>query len=151
MTAIPLPYGDDPDTKGFWDAAREKRLVVQRCKACGHCQFPPHPFCARCARDETEWVDASGRGQVWSFGIAHGPMLPGFQDLVPYPMIVVELDDHPYIRMVGSLVAAPDAPINSVPASAIRIGLPVAVTFTAVSDDITLPRWMPRASESLIP
>ena len=151
MTAIPLPYGDDPDTKGFWDAAREKRLVVQRCKACGHCQFPPHPFCARCARDETEWVNASGRGQVWSFGIAHGPTLPGFQDLVPYPMIVVELDDHPYIRMVGSLVAAPDATINSVPASAIRIGLPVAVTFTAVSDDITLPRWMPRASESLTP
>ena len=151
MTAIPLPYGDDPDTMGFWDAAREKRLVVQRCKACGHCQFPPHPFCAGCARNETEWVDAVGRGQVWSYGIAHGPTLPGFQDVVPYPMIVVELDDHPHIRMVGSLVAAPDAPINSVPASAIRIGLPVDVIFTAVSDDITLPRWMPRASEGQKP
>jgi uncharacterized OB-fold protein len=151
MTAIPLPYGDDPDTKGFWDATREQRLVVQRCKTCSHCQFPPHPFCAVCAHDETEWVDAAGRGQVWSFGIAHGPTLPGFQNLVPYPMIVVELEEHPHIRMVGSLVAAPDAPINSVPASAIHIGLPVNVTFTAVSDDITLPHWMPRASESLKP
>jgi hypothetical protein len=66
-------------------------------------------------------------------------------------MIVVELEDHPHLRMVGSLVAAPDAPINSVAASAIHIGMPVDVTFTAVSDDITLPRWMPRASEGQQP
>lgn len=151
MTAIPLPYADDPDTMGFWDATRDGRLVVQRCTACGHCQFPPHPFCAACAHAETEWVDASGRGQVWSYGIAHGPTLPAFQDLVPYPMIVVELEDHPDIRMVGSLVAAPDAAINSVPATAIRIGMPVEVTFTAVSPDITLPRWMPLTSESVTP
>lgn len=147
MTAIPLPYGDDPDTMGFWQAAREKRLVVQCCRACGRSQFPPHPFCAACAHGETEWVDTAGRGSVWSYGVAHGPTLPGFQELVPYPMIVVALDDHPHIRMVGSLVAAPDAAINSVVGSAIRIGLPVDVTFAAVSDDITLPRWMPRASE----
>jgi len=151
MTAIPLPYADDPDTAGFWDAAREGRLVVQRCKACGHCQFPPHPFCAACAHAETEWAETSGRGSVWSYGVAHGPTLPGFQDVVPYPMIVVEFEDHPHIRMVGSMVAAPDAAINSVPVSAIRIGMPVDVTFAAVSDDITLPRWMPRVSESLKP
>lgn len=147
MIAIPLPYADDPDTMGFWRAARENRLVVQRCMSCMHCQFPPHPYCAACAHGQTEWVDTAGRGTVWSYGVAHGPTLPGFQDLVPYPMIVVELDDHPHIRMVGSLVAGAGAAINSVALPTLRIGLPVDVTFAAISDDITLPRWMPRASE----
>ncbi|WP_269932995.1 Zn-ribbon domain-containing OB-fold protein [Aminobacter sp. HY435] len=151
MTAIPLPYTDEPDTRGFWQAAREGRLVVQCCTACGHRQFPPHPFCENCAHAETEWVETPGRGNIWSFGVAHGPSLPGLQDVVPYPMIVVELDEHPHIRMVGSLVTGPDAPINSVPAGDIRIGLPVEVTFAAVSDDVTLPRWMPRRSEGRKP
>ncbi|WP_378951331.1 Zn-ribbon domain-containing OB-fold protein [Mesorhizobium sp. ANAO-SY3R2] len=151
MTAMPLPYTDDPDTKGFWDAARERRLVIQRCAACGHCQFPPHPFCANCAHAEIEWVETTGGGRIWSFGVAHGPTLPGFQDVVPYPMIVVELDEHPDIRIVGSLVTGPEAPINSVPPSAIRIGMPVDVTFAVVSDDVTLPRWMPRIIEEAQP
>ena len=46
----------DPTTAPFWRAARERRLVVQRCASCGACQFYPRPFCLACSGLELEWV-----------------------------------------------------------------------------------------------
>ena len=60
-------------------------------------------------------------------------------------MVVVELEEDPLLRMVGNLVEGPDAPINSVDPSTIRIGEPVQVVFQRVAGDVALPRWV-RAS-----
>ena len=57
-------------------------------------------------------------------------------------MIVVELEEDPSIRMVGNVVAESGAPINSVDPARLEISLPVRVTFEAVSDEISLPRWI---------
>jgi hypothetical protein len=53
---------------------------------------------------------------------------------------VVALDDDPAIRLVGNLLAAPDAPPGSVDPATIRIGEPVRVVYTRV-EDVTLPNW----------
>ena len=52
-------------------------------------------------------VPVSGRGTIYSFVIVHRPVLPAFQARLPLPVILVELEDHPNIRMVGNLVADP--------------------------------------------
>jgi uncharacterized protein len=83
----------------------------------------------------------SGRGTIWSFIVPHPPLLPAYQELAPYNVIVVALDEDPTLRMVGNLVDRPDGPINEVDPATIRIGEPVRVVFQRV-EDIVLPRWM---------
>jgi uncharacterized OB-fold protein len=141
MTVI-LPYTDERDTEGFWAAARERRLVVQKCAACGHLRFPPHPYCPKCRSNAVGWQTMSGRGRIWSFVVAHKPTLPAFADFVPYPVAIIELDDEPRLRMTGNIVASPDAPINSVDPARLAIGQKVQVAFTQVADDVVLPRWV---------
>jgi uncharacterized OB-fold protein len=83
----------------------------------------------------------SGRGRVWSFVVPHPPLLPAFMAVAPYNVVVVELEEDPLLRLVGNLVEAPGAPINSVDPSTIRIGEPVRVAFQQVGD-VALPVWV---------
>ena len=39
---IPVP---DELSKPFWDAVKEKRLVLQHCTACDKLQYPPQQTC----------------------------------------------------------------------------------------------------------
>ena len=59
----------DQWTKPYWDAARDKRLVVARCADCGHHRMPPTPFCPRCRSRELNWTEASGGARIYSFTI----------------------------------------------------------------------------------
>jgi uncharacterized OB-fold protein len=95
------------------------------------------PF--RCRSIEHRWEPLSGRGTIWSFVVAHPPLLPAYQELAPYNVIVVTLDEDPSLRMVGNLVARPDGPINEIDPKTIKIGEPVKVVFQPV-EDVFLPR-----------
>jgi uncharacterized protein len=136
-----LPDVEDVDTAPFWAAARDKRLVVQKCDTCGRLRFPPQPFCSACRSEVVSWIDVSGRGRIWSYLIHHGPTLPAYSNFTPFPVIVVELDEDRRLRMTGNIVAAPGAAINSVDPATIKIGMPVKVTFQDVAADVTLPYW----------
>lgn len=142
MNAV-LPKTDDEDTEGFWRAAKERRLVVQRCEPCGHMRFPPHPYCPKCRSREHVWHEVSGYARVWSYAFVYKPMLPAFERFTPFPVVYVELEDHPPLRMAGNLVATPDGEINSVPHDKVKIGLRVKAVFQDKADDVALPCWMP--------
>jgi uncharacterized OB-fold protein len=83
----------------------------------------------------------SGRGTIWSFIVPHPPLLPAYQELAPYNVIVVALEEDPSIRFVGNLVTKPDGAINEIDPATIAIGDPVRVVFHRV-EDVTLPRWV---------
>jgi uncharacterized protein len=136
-----LPDVEDEDGAPFWAGCSRGELVVQTCARCGTRRMPPRPMCFNCRSLDDEWVPLSGRGTIWSFVVAHPPLLPAFQAVAPYNVIVVSSEEDPSIRFVGNLVAGPDAPINSVDPSTITIGEPVQVVFQQV-DDVVLPRWM---------
>lgn len=138
-----MPDVDDALAAPFWAGAREGRLLVQTCGACDTPRFPPRPFCGRCGSARIEWRPGAGRGHIWSWVIAHGPTLPAFADRLPYPVVVVELDDMPGIRLVGNLVAHAGAAINSVAADAITIGMPVSLCFQPIAEGVVLPFWRP--------
>jgi uncharacterized OB-fold protein len=139
----PLPATNHPDSAPFWAAAREHRLVIQRCEACATVRFPPHPYCSRCRSPQVSWIDVSGKARIWTYAVVYKPVLPAYERLAPFPVAYVELDDHPKVRMTGNVVAAPGAPINSVSPDELYIGAPVQVVFEDVADDVSLPRWMP--------
>jgi uncharacterized OB-fold protein len=142
VAAWPLPVTDDPIDAGFWAAARRGQLVVQGCAACGHRVFPPRPMCPVCQSVERTWEPVSGRGSIWSWTVAHPPLLPVFEALAPYAVVVVALDEDPSLRLVGNLVADVAAPINSVDVTNIAMGEPVQAVFAPMADDLALVRWV---------
>ena len=139
-TGFLLPDTDDPDGGPFWEGCARGELLVQRCAKCGTRRHPPRPMCPVCRSLAFEWQPMSGRGTIWSFVVPHPPLLPAYAELAPYNVVVVTLDEDPRLRMVGNLVASPDAAINSVEPASIMIGAPVRVVFAQV-DDVTMPRW----------
>jgi len=135
IAARPLPQPDEW-SKGFWDACNAGRLEMQRCKSCTRFRFYPRPLCPRCRSLEWEYAPVSGRGTIYSWVVVHPPVMPAFQDRVPLAVVLVELDEDPELRLVGNLV---DCPLER-----IEFGMPVAVTFEKVAEDVTLPQWRPR-------
>jgi len=129
---LPWP-APNPDTAPFWEACRRHELVLQRCDDCGRHRFHPRPRCPWCASAAATWTPVSGRGTIHTFTVCHPPVLPAFAERVPYPAIVVQLAEGPFI--VGNLVgAAPDD---------LRIGREVEVAFVEVDEELTLPQWRP--------
>jgi len=136
-----LPDIEDPDSAPFWEGTARGELLVQTCASCGRARIPPRPMCFACRSLEHRWMPFSGRGIIWSFIIAHPPLLPAYQAVAPYNVITVALEEDPSLRLVGNLVARSDGLINEVDASTMGIGDPVRVVFQQV-DDVWLPRWM---------
>ena len=127
----------DDDGAPFWEYARAGELRVQACTDCDRLRFPPRPCCPHCQSFGSRWRLVSGRGRVWSYVVPHPPLLPDYAAQAPYNVILVELAEDPRIRLVGNLVTAPDAPLNSLDPSRIRIGSAVKAVF---HDGI--PRWL---------
>ena len=140
-TGFLLPDLEDDDAAPFWQGTARGELLVQTCGACGQRRLPPRPMCPACRSLQSQWVPLSGRGTIWSFVVAHPPLLPVYQNVAPYNVITVALDEDPRLRLVGNLVARPDGRINEVDSARIRIGEPVRVVFQQV-EDVFLPRWV---------
>ncbi|MGI5455663.1 Zn-ribbon domain-containing OB-fold protein [Streptomyces sp. CA-249302] len=128
----------DPDGAPFWRYAAAGELRVQACADCGEPRFPPRPCCPHCQSFAAEWRPVSGHGRIWSYVVPHPPLLPDYAEQAPYNVIVVELADAPRVRLVGNLVAAPGARLDSVPPERLRIGAKVQVVFTEEG----LPQWV---------
>lgn len=116
----------------FWfDAARERRLVVQRCADCQTLRHPPGPGCPECQSFRWDTVEASGRGTLYSWVVAHHPRHPAFD----YPLLiaVVELDEG--TRLITNLAG--------VTADDLTIGMPLEVDWLVADPDLTLPVFRP--------
>lgn len=131
---MPKPVPDQ-DSLPFWEGCREHRLLLQRCPDCGEVRYPPRPMCPACSAIGADWVQASGRGEVYSWVIPHHPVHPAVADRVPYNVVLVELEEGP--RMVSNLVDAEPEELAA--------GLPVEVVFEDVGDDLTLPLFRRRS------
>ena len=53
----PLPVVTDL-TRPFWAAAKQHRLVLQKCAKCGCFSFHPRPWCVECGSHDLHWTDA---------------------------------------------------------------------------------------------
>ncbi|NLU70101.1 OB-fold domain-containing protein [Streptomyces sp. HNM0574] len=143
-TEAPALLSPVPDEDGapFWEYAAQGELRVQACAECGELRFPPRPCCPHCQSFDSEWRRMSGRGRIWSYVLPHPPLLPAYAEQAPYNAVVVELSEAPHIRLVGNVVSAPDARLDSVDPAKLRIGAPVKVAFTRGPDGTHLPRWL---------
>lgn len=56
-----------PESQTFWTAADEGRLLLKKCNDCGEVHHYPRDICPHCLSADTEWVQASGNGTIYSF------------------------------------------------------------------------------------
>lgn len=102
---IAIPPGVTEETEPWWDAAREGRLLVERCTVCGADNFPPRGMCRRCRGRTVAPVEVTSRGRVYSYTVNHQRWLPDLE--VPFAIVLVEFDDHPGVRIPGRLRGCP--------------------------------------------
>jgi hypothetical protein len=100
-------FEPDPLSVPFWEAAAERRLVVQRCRDCGSHQLYARPFCLQCYSDAIDWVEAAGTGTIHSATTVRLEVLPELQP--PYDVALVVLDEGPRV-------------LTNLPAGEARIG-----------------------------
>lgn len=132
MYEKPIP-AVDPETQAYWDASREGRLLIKRCADCGKAHHYPRELCPHCHSDRVSWEQASGKGTVYTYTVARRPAGPAFKADTPYVVALVELAEGP--RMMTNLVAVDPAQV--------KIGLPVKVQFEAITDELSLPKFVP--------
>jgi uncharacterized OB-fold protein len=82
-------------TRPFWDAAKDGRLVMQRCAACGHHQHYPRALCTSCASTDLAFVEVSGKGAVYSSTVVHRAAHPALEP--PYVVALVRLVEGPVL------------------------------------------------------
>ena|SRR5215471_18885798 len=122
---IPAPPLN-PEIKPFFDAAAQGRLIVKRCAACGQLHHYPRALCPFCGSDRTEWIDASGRGTIYSYSVMR--RVP-----VPYAIAYVTLEEG--VTMMTNIV---DCDLD-----ALRIGQAVRVSFKPTDGGPLVPMFTP--------
>jgi len=117
----------------FWDNTKEGKLTLKKCKDCGHIDHPPYMYCTNCHSDNSEWIEASGKGKLVAYAI-NSYMVPfPFWDDMPYVVAMIDLDEG--VRMISNVVECDQDKLEN--------GMDLEVVFDKVSDDFTLPKWRP--------
>ena len=82
--------------KDFNEALKENKLLGLKCKECGTITVPPKMVCRKCASPDLEVVELKGTGKIQTFTTCN--VAPeGREDEVPYIILLVELDEGPWI------------------------------------------------------
>lgn len=108
-----------PHTKvtEFADHLKDGYLMGSRCKQCGFATYPPRADCPKCLSGDFEYTEWSGKGTLLTYTkIVAAPT--GFQDIAPYLVGLVELDDGG--RLVGWIG-------ETLPEEALQLDMPVQV------------------------
>jgi hypothetical protein len=116
----------------YWEATRDKRLVLQWCVDCEMFVHFPRVACPRCLGSRFEHREASGGATVHAVVVEHRPPSP-FDDDQPYAVALVDLAEGP--RMVTNVIGCP--PMD------VRPGMAVHVTWEPLSDGRHLPLFEP--------
>ena len=130
LQPLPQPISN-ADSQAYWSAARERRLVIRRCMTCNAYHFMPRHLCPTCWSDQLEWVDSKGTGTVHSFTIIRRASAAAFSSLVPYVLVLIDLDEGP--RMMTNLLG--DDSLS------VAIGDPVKVAFEDRGDGSLIPQF----------
>lgn len=114
------------ENQAFFDAAREGRLLLKRCAACGEFHYYPRAVCPFCASERTQWVAARGGGEIYSYSVMR-------RVAEPYAIAYVTLDEG--VTMLTNLV---DCDFDR-----LRIGNRVRVVFRAARSGDVIPMFTP--------
>jgi uncharacterized protein len=130
---LPVPeLADDPAARPFWDAVADGRLLLEQCGSCQTVIWYPRGFCPRCGSTATGWIEASGRGTVYSYTVAR-KSFGAFAAAAPYVIAYIELAEGP--RILSNVVGLRPEEVT--------IGMAVEVTFEKAAEGPAVYRFRP--------
>ncbi|MGH7118600.1 MAG: Zn-ribbon domain-containing OB-fold protein [Acetobacteraceae bacterium] len=88
----------------YWEATRQKKLLVQRCIRTGKYQWFARPVSIFSGRRDLEWREVCGRGKVFTWTVTRrGP--GAFRGHEPYMVATVTLDVG--VNVIANLIHCP--------------------------------------------
>ncbi len=114
------------ETEPYWQAAKEGKLLLKKCGSCGETHYYPRAICPACGSSETEWYEASGKGEIYSYSITR-------RAKVPYAIAYVTLAEG--VTMMTNIV---DCDFET-----LAIGQAVEVVFRDTEGGHALPVFRP--------
>jgi uncharacterized OB-fold protein len=132
QTAIPTPAPVvNQDSQTFWDATAQGKLLLPKCDKCQTIVWYPRHFCPECSSFDVSWIEASGKGTIYSFTVNRRGQ-GDYRDMA-YVLAYVQLAEGP--RMLTNIV---DCDYEKV-----AIGQPVELVFQDTGKGTALPRFRP--------
>lgn len=122
-----------PAAAPWWEATRERRLVLQWCPACDRPIHFPREACPACLGTDREFRPAAGSGTVYATSTMPKPGNPGMAGRGPYVVALVDLDEG--ARLLTNLVGEG--------AEGASVGDRVTVAWEPLADGRHLPVFVP--------
>ena len=114
------------ETKAFWDAATEGKLMIGKCNACGKVHYYPRALCPFCLSDRTQLQQTSGNGTIYTYSVMR-------RAPIPYAIAYVTLAEGP--TMMTNIV---DCDLDK-----IKIGQAVKLVFKPSDGGPPVPMFTP--------
>jgi uncharacterized OB-fold protein len=123
----------DDASAPYFDAAREGRLLIRRCPACGRL-FPPHQH--ECPDGSAlEWLPVAGTATLVTWSVDHGAGIsPQLTSATGGEVIaIVELAEGPWLHTA----------VPGVDPAALTAGIPMRVEFLPLGGGEPVPTFVP--------
>ncbi len=116
----------NPESRPFFDATREGRLLLGSCGSCKQVHYYPRAVCPFCSSDKTGCIDAKGKGHLYSYSVMR-------RVAEPYAIAYVTLDEG--VTVLTNLV---DCDLER-----LRIGEAVRLVFKPAEGGEMIPMFTP--------
>jgi len=128
----PMPVLDDLN-RPLFEGMKEGKVMVQKCDDCSTWLAPSAFICEACGSENVPWVEASGKGELYTYVVYHRAYAPEFESMVPYNVALIELEEGP--RVLANIVGIANEDLE--------IGLALKPVFQEVAEGLPLLRFEP--------
>jgi uncharacterized protein len=121
----------DSDSKTYWEAAKNNKLMVQYSPETKEYFLYSKQLTSIKNSKNIEWREVSGKGTIYSFTVIHVPAGPAFLEDTPYVVASITLDEG--ARIISNILTDN---VNT-----ISIGDKVKVIYEKQNDGFIIPKF----------
>ena len=125
----------DRDNIAHYRALMQGRLVINRCRDCGHWIYPHRPLCPQCLSWAVEPAEVSGKGTLYMNTVIYQSRDPDNPLFEPVVVAAVELAEQKGLRYLSRIVNCPP--------EALAHDMPLRLTWIEQDDGRRWPAFEP--------
>ncbi len=127
-----------PEGQHFWENTKQHKLLLPT-GADGAPFWYPRAY-APGTLEPVGWVESKGEGTVYTYSVHYIGPSSAYKGDPPHVVALIDLDEG--VRMMSNIVRDEEG-YPSVAPEDVSIGMRVRVVFDDVTDEITLPKFVP--------